>query len=304
MNKKSIVFMGTPVFAVECLKKLIEQKFNILGVITSTDKQRGRGRKISFSPVKEYALSKNIKIFQPPNLKSEEFINKIKKLNADLFVVVAFRMLPKILIGLPKEGSINLHASLLPNYRGAAPINWVIINGENNTGVTTFFINEKIDEGNIIDTKKITISENETAGSLHDKLIISGSKLLIESIKKIFTKKIKVTQQKVGSNDKKAPKITKEFCQINLELKSTQLIRFIRGLSPYPGARIFQNNKIIKILNANSSKNIKGEKRKIFHFKNKLILNNNFKESIEITKIQVEGKKKMLTKDFIKGNTL
>jgi methionyl-tRNA formyltransferase len=304
MNKKSIVFMGTPVFAVECLKKLIEQKFNILGVITSTDKQRGRGRKISFSPVKEYALSKNIKIFQPPNLKSEEFINKIKKLNADLFVVVAFRMLPKILIDLPKEGSINLHASLLPNYRGAAPINWVIINGENNTGVTTFFINEKIDEGNIIDTKKITISENETAGSLHDKLIISGSKLLIESIKKIFTKKIKVTQQKVGSNDKKAPKITKEFCQINLELKSTQLIRFIRGLSPYPGARIFQNNKIIKILNANSSKNIKGEKRKIFHFKNKLILNNNFEESIEITEIQLEGKKKMLTKDFIKGNTL
>ena len=304
MSKKSIVFMGTPVFAVECLKKLIEQKFNILGVITSTDKQRGRGRKISFSPVKEYALSKNIKIFQPPNLKSEEFINKIKKLNADLFVVVAFRMLPKILIGLPKEGSINLHASLLPNYRGAAPINWVIINGENNTGVTTFFINEKIDEGNIIDTKKITISENETAGSLHDKLIISGSKLLIESIKKIFTKKIKVTQQKIGSNDKKAPKITKEFCQINLELKSTQLIRFIRGLSPYPGARIIQNNKIIKILNANSSKNIKGEKRKIFHFKNKLILNNNFEESIEITEIQLEGKKKMLTKDFIKGNTL
>ena len=304
MSKKSIVFMGTPIFAVECLKKLVEQKFNILGVITSTDKQRGRGRKISFSPVKEYALSKNIKIFQPPNLKSEEFINKIKKLNADLFVVVAFRMLPKILINLPKEGSINLHASLLPNYRGAAPINWVIINGENNTGVTTFFINEKIDEGNIIDTKKITISENETAGSLHDKLIISGSKLLIESIKKIFTKKIKVTQQKIGSNDKKAPKITKEFCQINLELKSTQLIRFIRGLSPYPGARIFQNNKIIKILNANSSKNIKGEKRKIFHFKNKLILNNNFKESIEITEIQVEGKKKMLTKDFIKGNTL
>ena len=304
MSKKSIVFMGTPIFAVECLKKLVEQKFNILGVITSTDKQRGRGRKISFSPVKEYALSKNIKIFQPPNLKSEEFINKIKKLNADLFVVVAFRMLPKILIGLPKEGSINLHASLLPNYRGAAPINWVIINGENNTGVTTFFINEKIDEGNIIDTKKITISENETAGSLHDKLIISGSKLLIESIKKIFTKKIKVTQQKIGSNDKKAPKITKEFCQINLELKSTQLIRFIRGLSPYPGARIIQNNKIIKILNANSSKNIKGEKRKIFHFKNKLILNNNFEESIEITEIQLEGKKKMLTKDFIKGNTL
>ena len=181
--------MGTPVFAVKCLKKLVEQKFNILGVITSTDKQRGRGRKISFSPVKEYALSKNIKIFQPPNLKSEEFINKIKKLNADLFVVVAFRMLPKILIGLPKEGSINLHASLLPNYRGAAPINWVIINGENNTGVTTFFINEKIDEGNIIDTKKITINKNETAGSLHDKLIISGSKLLIESIKKIFTTK-------------------------------------------------------------------------------------------------------------------
>jgi len=304
MNKKSIVFMGTPIFAVECLKKLVDQKFNILGVITSVDKKRGRGRKISFSPVKEYALSKNIKIFQPPNLKSKEFINKIKKLNADLFVVVAFRMLPKILIDLPKEGSINLHASLLPNYRGAAPINWVLINGENTTGVTTFFINEKIDEGNIIDTKKITIHKNETAGSLHDKLIVLGSKLLIESIKKIFTKKFKITQQKTDSNDKKAPKITKKFCQINLKLKPIKLIRFIRGLSPYPGARIIQNNKIIKILNANSSKNIKGEKGKIFQFKNRLILNNNFEESIEITEIQVEGKKKMLTKDFIKGNTL
>ena len=299
-----IIFFGTPSFAATTLKFLIDNGHEISAIVSAPDSRKGRGKQLKATEVKKLAIDKKITILQPLNLKDPDFVKKLKSFHVDLFVVVAFRMLPEIVWKIPRKGTINLHTSFLPNYRGAAPLNRVLINGESKTGVTTFFINEKIDEGNIIDTKKITIHENETAGSLHDKLIISGSKLLIESIKKIFTKKIKVTQQKIGSNDKKAPKITKEFCQINLELKSTQLIRFIRGLSPYPGARIFQNNKIIKILNANSSKNIKGEKRKIFHFKNKLILNNNFEESIEITEIQVEGKKKMLTKDFIKGNTL
>ena len=304
MNEKSIIFMGTPNFALECLKKLVQKKYKIIGVITAPDKKKGRGRKIIYSPVKEYALAKNINIYQPLNLKEEEFINTMKKIKPDLFVVVAFRMLPKILFNIPKEGSINLHASMLPNYRGAAPINWVIINGEKETGVTTFFINDKIDEGKIIDIKKINIDNEETAGTLHEKLMELGGNLLLKSINKIFKKNYITKIQKINENDKKAPKIDKEVCKINLDLKSKKIISIIRGLSPYPGARLYQNNKIIKILNAKKSTKINGIKSKIFHSGDKLILNNNFGESIEITEIQVEGKKKMLTEDFIKGNKL
>ena len=304
MSEKSIIFMGTPNFALECLKKLVQKKYKIIGVITAPDRKKGRGRKIIYSPVKEYALSKKINIYQPLNLKEKDFINSMKKIKPDLFVVVAFRMLPKILFNIPKEGSINLHASILPNYRGAAPINWVIINGEKETGVTTFFINDKIDEGKIIDIKKINIDNEETAGTLHEKLMELGGNLLLKSINKIFKKKYILKVQKINQNDKKAPKINKEFCKINFNFKSRKIISIIRGLSPYPGARIIQNNKIIKLLNAKKSKKINGIKSKIFHSGDKLILNNSFGESIEITEIQVEGKKKMLTKDFIKGNKL
>ena len=304
MSEKSIIFMGTPNFALECLKKLLQKKYKIIGVITAPDRKQGRGRKIIYSPVKEYALSKNINIYQPLNLKEEDFINSMKKIKPDLFVVVAFRMLPKILFNIPKEGSINLHASILPNYRGAAPINWVIINEEKKTGVTTFFINDKIDEGKIIDIKKINIDNEETAGTLHEKLMELGGNLLLKSINKIFKKKYILKVQKINQNDKKAPKIDKEVCKINFDLKSRKIISIIRGLSPYPGARIIQNNKIIKLLNAKKCKKINGIKSKIFHSGDKLILNNSFGESIEITEIQVEGKKKMLTKDFIKGNKL
>ena len=183
MEKNNIIFMGTPDFAVESLKILIKSNYNILGVVTATDKKRGRGKKISFSPIKNFAIKNNIPVHQPKNLKSEDFINLMKKIKPDLFVVVAFRMLPEIIINIPQYGSINLHASLLPNYRGAAPINWVIINGERETGVTIFFINKKIDEGDIISKKKIKINEDETAGSLHDKLMKEGAKLLRDSIK-------------------------------------------------------------------------------------------------------------------------
>ena len=181
MKNKSIIFMGTPDFAVESLKSLVENNYNVIGVITSIDKQRGRGRKKTFSPVKKYALNKGINIFQPPNLKDYNFINLIKKKNPNLFVVVAFRMLPEILIKIPDYGCINLHSSLLPDYRGAAPINWVLINGEKKTGVTTFFINNKIDQGDIINNKKIKIENNETAGTLHDKLMYLGSDLILET---------------------------------------------------------------------------------------------------------------------------
>ena len=290
MKKNNIIFMGTPDFAVESLKILIKSNYNILGVVTATDKKRGRGKKISFSPIKNFAIKNNIPVHQPKNLKSEEFINLMKKIKPDLFVVVAFRMLPEIIINIPQYGSINLHASLLPNYRGAAPINWVIINGERETGVTIFFINKKIDEGDIISKKKIKINEDETAGSLHDKLMKEGAKLLRDSIKNIFIKNIK-------------REIQKKDCFINLDLGYKNIIQLIKGLSPYPGARIIHNNKVFKIIDAKNINNYVAEIG-LNQIEDKIILNNNNKESIQITKIQEEGKKILNVKEYLKGNNL
>jgi|TARA_B100001540_G_scaffold115812_1_gene103787 methionyl-tRNA formyltransferase len=303
MEKNNIIFMGTPDFAVESLKILIKSNYNILGVVTATDKKRGRGKKISFSPIKNFAIKNNIPVHQPKNLKSEEFINLMKKIKPDLFVVVAFRMLPEIIINIPQYGSINLHASLLPNYRGAAPINWVIINGERETGVTIFFINKKIDEGDIISKKKIKINEDETAGSLHDKLMKEGAKLLRDSIKKIFIKNIKREIQKISLKDIKAPKIQKKDCFINLDLDDKNIIQLIKGLSPYPGARIIHNNKVFKIIDAKNINNYIAEIG-LNQIEDKIILNNNNKESIQITKIQEEGKKILNVKEYLKGNKL
>tara|TARA_B100000287_G_scaffold433410_1_gene495053 strand:- start:423 stop:1334 length:912 start_codon:yes stop_codon:yes gene_type:complete len=303
MEKNNIIFMGTPDFAVESLKILIKSNYNILGVVTATDKKRGRGKKISFSPIKNFAIKNNIPVHQPKNLKSEEFINLMKKIKPDLFVVVAFRMLPEIIINIPKYGSINLHASLLPNYRGAAPINWVIINGERETGVTIFFINKKIDEGDIISKKKIKIIEDETAGSLHDKLMKEGAELLRDSIKNIFRKNIKREIQKISLKDIKAPKIQKKDCFINLDLDDKNIIQLIKGLSPYPGARIIHNNKVFKIIDAKNINNYVAEIG-LNQIEDKIILNNNNKETIQITKIQEEGKKILNVKEYLKGNKL
>ena len=303
MEKNNIIFMGTPDFAVESLKILIKSNYNILGVVTATDKKRGRGKKISFSPIKNFAIKNNIPVHQPKNLKSEEFINLMKKIKPDLFVVVAFRMLPEIIINIPQYGSINLHASLLPNYRGAAPINWVIINGERETGVTIFFINKKIDEGDIISKKKININEDETAGSLHDKLMKEGAKLLRDSIKNIFIKNIKREIQKISLKDINAPKIQKKDCFFNLDLDDKNIIQLIKGLSPYPGARIIHNNKVFKIIDAKNINNYVAEIG-LNQIEDKIILNNNNKESIQITKIQEEGKKILNVKEYLKGNKL
>ena len=303
MEKNNIIFMGTPDFAVESLKILIKSNYNILGVVTATDKKRGRGKKISFSPIKNFAIKNNIPVHQPKNLKSEEFINLMKKIKPDLFVVVAFRMLPEIIINIPKYGSINLHASLLPNYRGAAPINWVIINGERETGVTIFFINKKIDEGDIISKKKIKIIKDETAGSLHDKLMKEGAELLRDSIKNIFRKNIKREIQKISLKDIKAPKIQKKDCFINLDLDDKNIIQLIKGLSPYPGARIIHNNKVFKIIDAKNINNYVAEIG-LNQIEDKIILNNNNKETIQITKIQEEGKKILNVKEYLKGNKL
>ena len=304
MKKQSIIFMGTPKFAVKSLKLLVENDFNITGVITSVDKRKGRGRKISFSPVKEYAKEKKIPIYQPVNLKNPDFINKMKRKNPNLFVVVAFRMLPEILINIPENGTINLHSSLLPNYRGAAPINWVIINGEKETGVTTFFINNKIDEGDIIEKKKIKIEENETAGSLHNKLMKKGANLLLKSVKDIFNGNVNTSKQKISKNDKKAPKIDKKLCEINLNSNSKKIVQLIRGLSPYPGAKIIHKNKLIKIIDARITRKSKNEIIGLIEENNKIFLNNNLGESIEILELQIEGKNRMNFKDYLRGNTI
>ena len=304
MNKKSIVFMGTPYFAVESLKKLFESRYNIVGVITAIDKKRGRGRKIQFSPIKEFALENNLKIFQPPNLKDEKFISSIKKLNADLFVVVAFRMLPEILINIPPLGCINLHASLLPNYRGAAPINWVIINGEKETGLTTFFINSKIDEGNIIEKERVTIDNGENAGTLHDKLMNKGSKLVLTTVKKIFDGNYKSLVQKLDGNEKKAPKIDKNTCNINLNQSSQEILNLINGLSPYPCAKIITNGNQYKIIKAKTLRGINVDNTGLFIYLDKIILKNNKGELLEILEIQKEGKKIMKSTEFLRGNKI
>ena len=296
--------MGTPEFAVPSLKILIKNDFNLIGVITSTDKKSGRGRKINSSPIKKIALNNDIPLFQPNNLKDPIFLDEIKSLNPDLFVVVAFRMLPELLINIPKLGTINLHSSLLPNYRGAAPINWVIINGEKETGVTTFFINKNIDEGDIIDSLKVKIYEGYSAGILHDKLMNIGAELVLKTVNNIFKNNFSRHKQMISDKDKIAPKIDKELCKINLNQTSKEIIRLIKGLSPYPGAKLNFDNKNYKIIDCKKSDVNYSNKSTMFVENNKLYFNNFKNESIEILELQAEGKRIMKSSDFLRGNKL
>src|SRR5690606_2867521 len=231
-----IVFMGTPDFAVGVLRKIVEAGKNIVGVITAPDKPAGRGRKLMASAVKEYALSQNLKILQPTNLKDEHFLEELKDLKANLQVVVAFRMLPKAVWQMPELGTFNLHASLLPHYRGAAPINWAIINNERKTGVTTFFIDEKIDTGFIISKKEIEIEERETAGTLHDKLMEEGAALVLETLGLIENENVNPKPQPQNEYLREAPKLTPENTRIDWTKPGKEIDAFIRGLSPYPVA--------------------------------------------------------------------
>lgn len=231
-----IVFMGTPDFAVGVLQELVAQKKNIVGVVTAPDRPAGRGRKLRPSAVKEYARSQQLPVLQPANLKSDTFIAELSALKPDLQVVVAFRMLPKVVWQLPPLGTFNLHASLLPQYRGAAPINWAIINREMKTGVTTFFIDEKIDTGAMILQDVIKLSKKETAGSLHDKLMVAGSKLVLRTISAIEKGTVVTSRQPMGGGLKEAPKLTPGNTRINWELPAARIEAFIRGLTPYPGA--------------------------------------------------------------------
>ena len=243
-NDLRIVFMGTPDFARGILKEMVEAGKNIVGVITAPDKPAGRGQKLMTSAVKEYAVSQHLPVLQPTNLKDEFFLNQLKEINANLQVVVAFRMLPKAVWQMPELGTFNLHASLLPQYRGAAPINWAIINNEEKTGVTTFFIDEKIDTGSIIANKEVAIDSNETAETLHDKLMEKGSELVLETLNLIENGNAHPKPQLESGNLKDAPKLTPENTRIDWTKPGKEIDAFIRGLSPYPVAwSVLYNNK-------------------------------------------------------------
>ncbi len=299
-----IVFMGTPDFAVGILKSLVANNYNIVGVVTAPDKPAGRGQKLQESAVKQYAVSQNLNILQPTNLKSESFINDLKFLNANLQIVVAFRMLPKVVWQLPTFGTFNLHASLLPQYRGAAPINWAIINGDKTTGVTTFFIEEKIDTGAIILQDEIAIEPNETAGTLHDKLMLLGSIVTLKTVKLIENNTVATISQ-TTNNLKEAPKIFPETCKINWEDTVENIHNFIRGLAPYPGAWsiLHQNNQEIKVkifkadlvieIHTLKTGTILSVAKSI-----KVVVKNGF---ILIDELQIAGKKKMDTPSLLNG---
>lgn len=292
-----IVFMGTPDFAVGILKEIVAAKINIVGVVTAPDKPAGRGRKPMISVVKQYAISQNIKVLQPTNLKDESFLTELKKLNANLQVVVAFRMLPKQVWQMPELGTFNLHASLLPQYRGAAPINWAIINREIKTGVTTFFIDEKIDTGAIIAKQEVLIAEKETAGTLHDKLMTRGSELVLKTIDLIANgNAIPIPQPKIENlND--APKLTPENTQIDWTKTTREIEALIRGLSPYPTAwSMLHNNKEtvkVKIFTADAeieSHNLKPGTIETSKKEMKVACKDGF---IGIKEIQLPGKRRM-----------
>jgi len=296
--------MGTPQFAVKTLDAIFNSKHEVVGVVTSTDKPAGRGRKIQQSDVKQYATKNNIRLFQPEKLKNKNFINDLKVLNADLFIVVAFRMLPKIIWEIPKKGTVNLHASILPNYRGAAPINWAIINGEKESGVTTFFINEKIDAGDVLLIEKTKIKDGQTAGELHDNLMEIGSKLIIRTISEIESGTLKSKKQIISASQKIAPKLNRNNTEINWFKDDITIKQFILGLNPYPGAWTLLSNNgrelNFKIFNVKTS-NLKVPKKTILLKENKLYIGTNT-NALELLEIQLEGKKRMNANDFLQGN--
>ena len=305
MEKLRIVFMGTPEFAVGILDTIIKNNYEVVGVITAADKPAGRGQKIKYSAVKEYALENNLKLLQPTNLKDETFLAELKSLDANLQVVVAFRMLPEAVWKMPKLGTFNLHASLLPNYRGAAPINWAIINGETTTGVTTFFIDDKIDTGAMILNAAIGIGSNESAGELHDRLMALGSEAVVETLALIEKGNVQTTIQQDNSEIKTAYKLNRENCKIDWTKPATEIHNLIRGLSPYPSAWCFFKDK-------EQEWNIKIYEAKIINEKHsftigqiitskkeiKIAVKDGF---IEILSIQFPGKKKMQANELLNG---
>lgn len=305
MEKLRIVFMGTPEFAVGILDTIIKNNYNVVGVITAADKPAGRGQKLKFSAVKEYALEHNLPLLQPTNLKDEAFLSELKSLNANLQIVVAFRMLPQAVWEMPALGTFNLHASLLPNYRGAAPINWAIINGESKTGVTTFFIDDKIDTGAMILSDETAIDPNENAGQLHDRLLDLGSKTVVNTLELIANGNATTTTQQDTAEIKTAYKLNKENCKIDWSKTALEIHNQIRGLSPYPAAWsvIADNNEEWNVKIYQSKLVIEAHDYKVGQLictkkEMKIAVNEGF---IEILSLQFPGKKRMTTAELLNG---
>ena len=305
MEKLRIVFMGTPEFAVGILDTILQNNYEVVGVITAADKPAGRGQKIKYSAVKEYALAHNLHLLQPTNLKDESFLAELQALNANLQIVVAFRMLPKVVWDMPSLGTFNLHASLLPNYRGAAPINWAIINGETKTGVTTFFIDDKIDTGAMILNAETAIGNNESAGELHDRLMQLGSETVTQTLALLESGKVTTTIQEDNGEIKTAYKLNKENCKIDWNQPASEIHNLIRGLSPYPAAwcfisdkgeewnvKIYQSNIIIEAHTLAVGQLVCNKKEL------KIAVRDGF---IQIESLQFPGKKKMNTAEFLNG---
>jgi methionyl-tRNA formyltransferase len=297
--------MGTPEFAVGILDTILQNNYEVVGVITAADKPAGRGQKIKYSAVKEYALAHNLHLLQPTNLKDESFLAELQALNANLQIVVAFRMLPKVVWDMPSLGTFNLHASLLPNYRGAAPINWAIINGETKTGVTTFFIDDKIDTGAMILNAETAIGTNESAGELHDRLMELGSKTVTQTLALLESGKVMTTIQEDNAEIKTAYKLNKENCKIDWNQPASEIHNLIRGLSPYPAAwcfisdkgeewnvKIYQSNIVIEAHTLAVGQLICTKKEL------KIVVRDGF---IQIESLQFPGKKKMNTAEFLNG---
>ena len=297
-----IVFMGTPDFAVASLNALVQAGFEVAAVVTAADKPAGRGQKLQESAVKQYAVSKGIKVLQPLKLKDPAFIDELKTIGADLQVVVAFRMLPEIVWDMPPKGTINLHASLLPQYRGAAPINHAIINGEKETGVTTFFLKHEIDTGNVIFAESVEIGPNETAGQLHDKLMVLGAELLVRTVSAIASDDYAEQAQQFSEDLKHAPKIFKEHCLIDWNQPAQQVHNMIRGLSPYPTAFTKLNDKTLKVFQAEIDDKEPGIAAGGFLTDGKTFLKFAAKDGfIKLLDLQYEGKKRMNVEEFLRG---
>ena len=297
--------MGTPDFAVESLDRLVNAGFDVVGVVTATDKYGGRGgKKLIQSAVKKYAEAKGLKVLQPKNLKAEEFVSELRALKADLQVVVAFRMLPEVVWNMPPHGTLNIHGSLLPKYRGAAPINWAVIRGEKETGVTSFFLKHKIDTGNIILQSKMPIGPDDTAGDVHDKMMVLGADLLVDTVNAILNGEAKALEQD-ETEVTEAPKLFRETCEIDLNQDIQDVYNFVRGLSPFPTAWTMLEDKMLKIIKCkmvrvDSSESCEAVgtvdiKAKIGF---KLWAQNGY---LDIEELQIQGKRRMNIKDFLNG---
>lgn len=303
-----IVFMGTPHFSVGILQAIQQSRFEIAGIVTVADKPAGRGQQIQQSPVKQFAIENNIPVLQPVKLKDEQFLNALKAWNADVFVVVAFRMLPEEVWKMPLKGTFNLHASLLPDYRGAAPINWTLINGDAETGLSTFFIDEQIDTGSVIKQIKIQLNENQTAGELHDEMMVKGGALVVETLEAIATNHVNPIPQSQFSliQQRPAPKLFKDNTRIDWTKSSIEIHNLVRGLSPYPCAwTVWENQK-------GEQKNVKVYKtalttlsgtgsNKLISTKKQLFIDTK-EQQLELIEFQMEGKKRLSSKDWLVGN--